>query len=322
MAPATQPLVAVCLIVKDELEWIAAAIDSVRPYVAEINVYDTGSTDGTPELLEGMAAEPGAPIRVERGEWRRDFSWAREQSFAMASPETDWILWIDADDVVLGAENLRPYLAGLDEDTDCVRALFDDWRGPVFPIRVMRPRSGCFQCVLDEGWARHADSTAEPPIISSELFAVYHADRYAPPGKYIDLATEATADVERTPAAYFLLSRELWRAGRFEEAMHAVNVFLSENHDHLCTDTPWNWWRVKGYNMILTLWLALGDLERAEQAYAMREDYLEAWRSESDAGRAPDLRADEADAELQDRMWARYQGATGAASGCLPLPTA
>lgn len=87
---------------------------------------------------------------------------------------------------------------------------------------------------------RHSDSTAEPPIISSELFAVYHGDRDAPPGKYIDLATEATADVNRTPAAYFLLSRELWRAGRFEEAMHAVNVFLSENHDRLGTGTPWN----------------------------------------------------------------------------------
>lgn len=111
LVPATEPVMAVCIIVKDELEWIGAAVNSVRPYVAEINVYDTGSTDGTLELFQGMAAEPRTPIRVGRGEWRRDFSWAREQSFAMASPGTDWILWIDADDVVLGAENLWPYLA-------------------------------------------------------------------------------------------------------------------------------------------------------------------------------------------------------------------
>jgi hypothetical protein len=83
--------------------------------------------------------------------------------------------------------------------------------------------------------------------------------------------------------------------------MQAVNVFLSENHDRLCTGTPWNWWRVKGLNMVLTLHLALGDLELAQQTYDAREEYLEEWRSESDAGRAPNLRADEADASYKIR---------------------
>src|SRR5207237_519318 len=139
---------------------------------------------GTLELLEELAAEPGAPIRVERGEWRRDFSWARERSFAMASPETDWILWIDGDDVAVGAENLGPYLAGLAPEVDGIRALFDDWRGPVWPIRVVRPGAGRWHGVLDEGWVSGSETTCQP-VIRPEVFYVYHADRDAPPGKYI-----------------------------------------------------------------------------------------------------------------------------------------
>lgn len=299
-----RPYIAACLIVKNELEWIADAIASVRSYVSEICIFDTGSTDGTLELLDELAAEPGAPIRVERGEWRNDFGWARNQSFAMASPETHWILWLDADDVACGAENLAVYLASLEPSVDCVRAaLYHTNRiGPqatveqcmVYPIRLMRAGAGEWHCVLDEGWGSYS-SEEQSPVIPSELFWVYHADRYMIPGKYIDLAAEATKDLERTPHAYFILARELWHGKRYSEAMSAIDTFLTERHDVLCTGTEWNGWRPKGYALKHTLHAELGELEQAEQAEAEIRRYLETWISEAKQGRAPDLESDWSD---------------------------
>jgi tetratricopeptide (TPR) repeat protein len=112
---------AACLIVKDAIDTIERCLASVRPHVDEVDIYDTGSTDGTLELLATLSAESDqalAPVRVERGEWRSDFSWARNQSFALASPDADWLLWLDADDVLEGGEWLRQLVSQAPDDVD------------------------------------------------------------------------------------------------------------------------------------------------------------------------------------------------------------
>ena len=80
----------IAMIVKNEAKNIQEAIASFRPIADEVVVYDTGSTDGTQELLKEMN------VKWVQGEWRNDFSWARNQSIALAT--SSWILWMDADD--------------------------------------------------------------------------------------------------------------------------------------------------------------------------------------------------------------------------------
>jgi hypothetical protein len=101
------------LIVRDGIETISRALASVRPHLDEVCVYDTGSVDGTLELLDELGAQPGTPLVVERGEWRNDFAWAREQSFAMTAAE--WAVWLDADDELIGGQHLAE-LASADVD--------------------------------------------------------------------------------------------------------------------------------------------------------------------------------------------------------------
>ncbi len=127
--------IAACLIVKNEEHTLERCLMSLRPYVDEVNVYDTGSTDGTLALLERLsfettttlAGEPTAlaTLHVVRGEWRGDFGWARAQSFAMASPDADWLLWTDADDEVEGGAELRDIVAALAPDVDAVVCVYD-----------------------------------------------------------------------------------------------------------------------------------------------------------------------------------------------------
>ncbi|RJP17808.1 MAG: glycosyltransferase [Candidatus Abyssobacteria bacterium SURF_5] len=81
-----------CFIVKNEEQQIKRAIESVMPISDEIVVIDTGSADATAEVARSCGA------KVERAEWKDDFSAARNA--AVESATSDWILVIDADEII------------------------------------------------------------------------------------------------------------------------------------------------------------------------------------------------------------------------------
>jgi glycosyltransferase involved in cell wall biosynthesis len=86
------PLISLCMIARDNERTIGAALETIRKYVDDIVVVDTGSKDRTPEI----AAELGA--RVFHFEWCDDFSAARNESIRHALGE--WVFWMDTDDVI------------------------------------------------------------------------------------------------------------------------------------------------------------------------------------------------------------------------------
>ncbi|HXH93587.1 MAG TPA: hypothetical protein VNN25_18540, partial [Thermoanaerobaculia bacterium] len=55
--PIPEPRIAACFITKNSEATLEAAIASVRPFVHEINIYDTGSKDGTFDLLDKLGKE-------------------------------------------------------------------------------------------------------------------------------------------------------------------------------------------------------------------------------------------------------------------------
>lgn len=81
-----------CMIVRDNEGTIRPCLESIRPWVDEIVVVDTGSQDRTPEIC----AELGA--RMLHWKWRDDFAAARNVSFDHA--RGDWLFWMDSDDVI------------------------------------------------------------------------------------------------------------------------------------------------------------------------------------------------------------------------------
>jgi tetratricopeptide (TPR) repeat protein len=82
--------VSACMIVKNEEEHLQACLESIRDWVDEIIVVDTGSTDRTVEIAKSF----GAKIFFQQ--WEGDFSKARNYSLAQA--DKDWIFIIDADE--------------------------------------------------------------------------------------------------------------------------------------------------------------------------------------------------------------------------------
>jgi GT2 family glycosyltransferase/Flp pilus assembly protein TadD/2-polyprenyl-3-methyl-5-hydroxy-6-metoxy-1,4-benzoquinol methylase len=87
-----RPTISLCMIARDEEAHIADCLTSVRPYVDEMIVVDTGSSDRTPEIAGSLGAT------VIRAQWQESFSAARNASLQHATG--DWIFWMDADDVL------------------------------------------------------------------------------------------------------------------------------------------------------------------------------------------------------------------------------
>lgn len=94
-------MIALCMIVRDEAETVAAAVASAARAGCEIAVVlDTGSTDGTQEAVR-QAAGASLPCRVHNGPFV-DFSDARNRVLDLLGDGAEWALWLDAGEVLEG----------------------------------------------------------------------------------------------------------------------------------------------------------------------------------------------------------------------------
>src|SRR5699024_3683098 len=120
---------------------LARCLDSVKEAVDEIIIVDTGSKDETREIARRYTPH------VYDFFWKDDFSAARNESFAHAT--RDFLLWLDADDVVENAEALvrfkRDVLDGLDVVMAPYHVAFDAQGNPTFTYyreRILRAGMG------------------------------------------------------------------------------------------------------------------------------------------------------------------------------------
>ena len=87
-----RPLLSLAMMVKDEEEFLAEALHSVKDIVDEMVVVDTGSTDRTVEIAKSFGA------RVSHYPWKQDFSDARNETIRQSRGE--WVFILDADERV------------------------------------------------------------------------------------------------------------------------------------------------------------------------------------------------------------------------------
>lgn len=80
------------MIVKDEESTLSKCLNSVKKFVNEIIILDTGSTDKTVKIAEGNGA------KVHHFQWCNDFSAARNEALKYVTG--DWVLVLDADETL------------------------------------------------------------------------------------------------------------------------------------------------------------------------------------------------------------------------------
>lgn len=99
------------MIVRDAVGSIHRALDSVYRIADHILVIDTGSTDGTLDLLKQWEAKPHGKLRVVQREWPDDFSvarnWTVELAEDLAPGPGSWFMWFDSDEVLEKSQAVR-----------------------------------------------------------------------------------------------------------------------------------------------------------------------------------------------------------------------
>ena len=104
--------ISLCMIVKNEEQFIGDCLHRVLPLVDEAIIVDTGSTDNTLKILDSF----GARLTVRHFKWCDDFAAARNESLRDAVG--DWIIALDADEILnCNKEKLHNFLANADRDS-------------------------------------------------------------------------------------------------------------------------------------------------------------------------------------------------------------
>jgi len=112
---------ALCMVVKDEINTISGCLDPIIDQVDQVVIIDNGSTDGTVELLQKRyGITPLSGILEEE----RCFCLSDLRNRAFEEVKTDWILSLDADER-LDPKSLK-HFHSLSHDSD-TKGYFGSW---------------------------------------------------------------------------------------------------------------------------------------------------------------------------------------------------
>lgn len=227
------PTISLCMIVKNEEKLLPQCLDSVRDYVDEMVVVDTGSTDNT----EKIARSYGAKIFFHP--WEGDFSKHRNQSISYAT--RDWIFILDADEFLLSECGKTVREAIEDEAIDSVYAVvknaFDKGKGEAVSnsIRIFRNNG-----------AIHYEGRVHNRVVgekASKLYpiTIFHEGYNLPPEqshkKFLrttKLLKQEIQEDPQHPRAYHYLAASYLSENMYDEAIHVAMkaIKLAEDNDY------------------------------------------------------------------------------------------
>ena len=226
------PTISACMIVKDEERLLARCLDSFGAAFDELCVVDTGSTDGTMAIAAARGARVQRISACNGPDGRiSDFSLARNAALAMAT--SPWLLWMDADDVLLpgGADRLRAHAGAGDCDgvSVTIRWNSDCW----LQMRLMRNQPGHRFIGRVHEYVPAAGRVA----IDREVVVDHLPDKRNKEGSLERnlriLTAEAKADPRNARTLYYL-ANALRLAGRHEQAITQYRRYLALGFDFHC----------------------------------------------------------------------------------------
>ena len=241
--------ISLCMIVKDEEEVLGRCLESVAEAVDEMIIVDTGSRDSTKEIAASFGA------KIYDFPWIDDFSAARNFSFEKA--EMDYILWLDADDI-LPEESLIKLLElkkALPRDTDLVMMEYRMGEGPdalcFYRERLLRRGSG-FRW---EG-AVHEVIAPKGKILYSPIAICHKKEKIKDAERNLRIYERKIAEgCKFTPREQYYYARELMDHGRFSEAEVAFESALLQE--------LWTEDRLEAINLLARCKREQGDLDGA-----------------------------------------------------------
>ncbi len=205
--------ISLCMIVKDEAASLTATLDSARPWVDEMVVVDTGSTDATREVAQAGAAQ------VYDFPWGDDFAAARNASLARATG--DWVLVLDADEVLL------PEVGQLLRDLDRGQPLGAIAATDVLALNLLRLELGAPQApytLITRYFRRLPTVSFYRPYHETVDDSLAALQAQAPRWQVVTLTTVAIHHRGYDPAM-------VAQRGKFERARRTMETYLASHPD-------------------------------------------------------------------------------------------
>lgn len=217
--------ISLCMIVKNEEDVLARCLESANKIADEIIVVDTGSTDRTAQIAEQFTQ------KVYHYRWIDDFAAARNFSFEKAT--MDYILWLDADDVILPEDQdaLLALKQSLDPSVDIVMMQyhvgFDERGVPNFTYE----RERLLKRTRNYRWEGRIHEAIPPKgnILHSQIAITHRKEKPGDPDRNLRIF-ETILDTDGTldPRQQYYYARELSAHGRNKEAIQWLTQFLDE----------------------------------------------------------------------------------------------
>jgi glycosyltransferase involved in cell wall biosynthesis len=213
------------MIVKNEEAVIGRCLTSVQNIVDEVIIVDTGSTDRTKEICCQFTS------KLHNFTWIDNFAAARNFAFSLAT--MDYILWLDADDVLLEADRRRflTLKETLDPAVDSVTMPYHlsfDQHGQV--TSSLR-RNRLVKRVKNFTWigAVHEYLAVHGHIINGEV-AITHQPLSHDTNRNIEIYDKRLAAGEDfSPRDLYYYANELRDHRRYPESIEYYQKFLATN---------------------------------------------------------------------------------------------
>ncbi|MDF2715540.1 MAG: glycosyltransferase [Paenibacillus sp.] len=246
--------ISLCMIVKNEEHTLDRCLSSVADAVDEIIILDTGSTDRTKEVAGRWTSN------VIDFEWNDHFAAARDASFAEAT--MDYILWLDADDVLLSEDNeklckLKQSLStGIDAVTMRYHCDFDNDGNVTLSVRRVRlvKRSRNYKW---EGAVHEDLSIREGTFYDSDIVVTHRKpDKTSDPDRNLRIYEKLISGSNELTARDMLhYAMELHQHRSYERATQFYLKFLEA--DHLSAEN-----RILAYTRLADCYYYLGDRQK------------------------------------------------------------
>lgn len=277
--------VSICMIVKNEEANIERCLTSLRTFADELIVVDTGSTDRTIDLCKAAGAQ------VYTFEWNGSFSDAR--NFSLDQATGDWVLWMDADEV-LDVTSSVDWKERLLEETEPVLNIhlinyMGDSPDPnetfhIAHTRLFRNRIGLrFLYNIHETLNVEEVFTGENALSKIKQFdglTIYHYGYLTPyilakdKSKRNLLLLERELTIENSnPWTEYHLASEYYRNGKYELAFEFVNLSIAR-FLKLNKLPPSLLYKLK-YSCLLSVGSTAGIPAAIDKAITMYPDYVD-----------------------------------------------
>jgi len=226
------------MIVKNEEMVLERCLSSAGFFVDEIIIVDTGSKDKTKKIARKFTD------KIYDFKWVDDFSKAR--NFAFSKATKDFILWLDADDII--EENKDKFLQlkkSLTKENDVVmlkyNIAFDADNNPTFSYyreRIVKNDRGFF-------WVDpvHEFMSIKGNIEYSNLSISHRKTSDAPSKRNLKIYEKLIKnETKLSPRQKFYYSRELMYNGFYKKAIKSFNDYLDnyngwvENNIEACAN--------------------------------------------------------------------------------------